>query len=162
MSKKYVQISVFCMLIVIFACKPKTDLYLERGLDILSNKKEVNFSLYQDITINEIGVIRDQKEGKKTLVLKLDDMTTQEAFNNDNIIGIRVWIVDENKVKRNEDWDFKPKLTTVKNYKYILQEIKIKEDQVQKIKIYMYIKEDSIKQKIGASLLLNKLNTYND
>jgi len=103
MNKKHVQISFFFMLTVMFACKPKTDLYLERGLDILSNKKEIDFNIYEDITIHELGVIRDQKEGIKTLVFKLDDTTTQEVFNNDNIMGVRVWIVDANNVKRNED-----------------------------------------------------------
>ena len=109
MNNKHVRISVFYMLIIIFACKPKTELYLERGLDILSNKKEVSFNILNDITISEIGVIRDQKEGIKTLVFKLDYITTQEAFNNDNIIGVRVWIMDDNGAKRIEDWDFKPK-----------------------------------------------------
>lgn len=162
MINKHVQTIVLCMLILIFACKPKTDLYLERGLDILSNKKKVNFNIHEDITINEIGVIRDQKEEIKTLVFKLDDMTTQEAFNNNNIMGVRVWVVGANNIKRNEDWDFKPKLTIVKNHKYILQEIKIKENQIKKIKVYMYTKENGKKNKIGTSLLLHKLNTYND
>lgn len=162
MNNKHVRISVFYILIIIFACKPKTELYLERGLDILSNKKEVSFNILNDITISEIGVIRDQKEGIKTLVFKLDYITTQEAFNNDNIIGVRVWIMDDNGAKRIEDWDFKPKLTQVKCYKYILKKIKIEEDQIMKMKIYMFTEIDGKKQKIGDSLMLNKVNTYND
>ena len=62
MSKKHVEILVFLLLIMTFACKPKTELYLERGLDILSNKKEVNFNIHKGITIEEIGIIRDQKK----------------------------------------------------------------------------------------------------
>lgn len=162
MRKKRVQISVLFVLILIIGCKPKTDLYLERGLDILSNKKEVKFNISHDIIINEIGVIRDQKKGIKTLVFKLDEMTTQEAFNNVNTLGIRVWIVDENGKKRIEDWDFKPKLVQVKKHNYILKKIAIKEDQVKKMKIYMYNVKNGQKHKIGDFLMLDKVNTYND
>jgi hypothetical protein len=162
MSKKYFHFLVFFTLIVVLACKPKTELYLERGLDILSNVEEVDFKINQDITINEIGVIRDQKEGIKTLVFKLDNNTNEEAFNTNNFIGVKVWIKDDNKTKRIENWDFKPKLTQVKGYKYILKEIKIKEDKIMKMKIYMFTEKNGKKQKIGDSLILNKVNTYND
>ncbi|MFL0352891.1 hypothetical protein [Xanthomarina sp. GH4-25] len=162
MENMKVNMSFLFLLLISVACKPKTDLYLERGLDILSNTKEVNFNIFKGITINEIGVIRDQKEGIKTLVFKLDEDTSKEAFNNDNIFGIRVWIIDDNKNKRIENWDFNPKLTQVKKYKYITKEIKIKEDQIKKMKIYMFNEIDGEKHKIGDSLMLNKVNTYND
>lgn len=162
MKKAKVNILFFFLLIIGVACKPKTDLYLERGLDLLSNTEKVNFNIFKEITINEIGVIRDQKEGIKTLVFKLDNNTDEEAFKNNNLIGVRVWIVDENKAKRIENWDFKPKLTQVKKHKYILKEIKIKEDQIKKMKIYMYQEIDKKKHLIGTSLILNKVNTYND
>ncbi|MFT5627347.1 MAG: hypothetical protein ACI92X_000572 [Dokdonia sp.] len=162
MIKKHFEIVVFSLLIMTFACKPKTELYLERGLDILSNKKEVNFNIHKGITIKEIGVIRDQKEGTKTLVFKLNKTATKEGFNDVNSLGVRVWILDDNKNKRIENWDFNPKLFQIKEYKYILKEIKIKEDQIKKMKIYMFKERDGKKFKIGDSLMLNKVNTYND
>ena len=162
MNKEKVSIFVFFALITAFGCKSKVDLHLERGLDILSNKKQVNFNISNDITIKEIGVIRDQKEGMKTLVFKLDDNTTKESFDNVNTLGVRVWILDDNEVKRIENWDFKPKLIQVKKHKYILKEITIKEDQIKKMKIYMFKEKDGRKIKIGDSLMLNKVNTYND
>ena len=163
MTKKSLNFLVFIFILVIStACKPKVELYLERGLDILSNKKEVNLNIYKGITIREIGVIRDQKKGSKTLVFKMDEATTKEDFNNDNIFGVRVWIIGDDNAKRIENWDFKPELTLVNDYKYILKEIEIEEDQIKKMKIYMFIKEGKKKHKIGDSLMLNKVNTYND
>jgi len=162
MIKKYLPFLVFYILIIILACKPKTDLYLERGLDILSNKKEIDFNVSPDIKIKELGIIRDQKEGIKTLVFKLDDMVLQESFTDVNTIGVRVWIVDDKETKRIEDWDFKPKLFQVNQHKYILKEINIKEDQIKRMKIYMYTILDGKKHKIGNSLTLFKVNTYND
>ncbi len=162
MSKKHVEILVFLLLIMTFACKPKTELYLERGLDILSNKKEVNFNIHKGITIEEIGIIRDQKKSVKTLVFKLNDTTTKEFFNDVNVLGVRVWIMDDNGTKRIENWNFKPKLFQIKEHKYILKEIIIKEDQIKKMKIYMFKEIDKKKFKIGDSLMLNKVNTYND
>ncbi|RYH76195.1 hypothetical protein EVU94_04340 [Flavobacteriaceae bacterium 144Ye] len=154
-------LSVIIIITSVLSCKPKVDLYLERGLDILSNKKQINFNLYQNIIIEEIGVIRDQKEDTKTLVFKLDNNTNKDDFKN-NILGIRVWIIDKNQKKRIENWDFKPILKQVNGYKYIIKEIKVKEDQIKKMKIYMYQNINNKKHKVGDSLMLNKVNTYND
>lgn len=162
MIRRYFLCFIFFMLTLFFACKPKTELYLERGLDILSNVKEIEFNLYEDIIIEEIGIIRDQKEEAKTLVLKLDNNINKEAFKNNNIIGVKVWIVDNNNNERIENWDFKPKLIQSKEYKYILKEIKVKEDRIKKMKIYAYQKIDGKKHKIGSSILLHKIYTYND
>lgn len=153
---------ILLLLLISFGCKSKTELYLERGLDILSNKEVIDFDLYSGITIKELGVIRDQKESVKTLVLKLDNSTDEKAFKNEYEIGIRVWILDKNKTKRIENWDFKPKLTQVKGYKYILRKIRIEEDKIKKMKIYMFSKKNGKKIKIGDSLIINKVNTYND
>lgn len=162
MAKVHVKILLLFLFMLAFACKPKTELYLERGLDILSNKKEVNFQIHKGITIREIGVIRDQEKNDKTLVFKLNSSTVKESFNDVNTLGLRVWIVDDNEVKRIENWDFKPKLFQIKEHKYILKEIEIKEDQIKKMKIYMFKEEEGKKFKIGDSLMLNKVNTYND
>lgn len=162
MSKKYAEILIFFLLVITFTCKPKTELYLERGLDILSNKKEVNFKIHKNIAIKEIGVIRDKKNSNKTLVFKLNSSTTEDVFKDINELGVRVWITDDNGAKRIENWDFRPKLVQVKEHKYILKEIKIKEGQIRKMKIYMYQEIDKKKHKIGDSLMLNKVNTYND
>ena len=152
----------FFTLMLIFGCKSKTELYLERGLDILSNVKEIDFNIYQDLTVNEVGIIRDQKEDTKTLVFKLDNDTNVKAFENDNIIGIRVWIIDNNNNKRKEDWDFKPKLIQSNDYKYITKEIEVEEDRIKKMKIYAYQLKDGKKHKKGSSILLQKIYTYND
>lgn len=162
MSSNYTKISVFFLLIIAIACKPKTELYLERGLDILSNKEEVSFDIYKGVTIEEIGVIRDQKSNLKTLVFKLNKTATRNAFVQENNLGVRVWIIDDDKNRRIENWDFKPELTEVNEHKYILKEIKIKEDQIKRMKIYMFKVINGNKVKIGDSLTLNKVNTYND
>lgn len=153
---------VLLLMVLVNSCKPKTELYLERGLDILSNKHELNYKINDVVTITELGVIRDQKEGVKTLVLKLNDSASAEAINKDIIIGLTVWIIDENKKKRIEKWDFIPKFTQVKNFKYILNQIKIKEDQISRMKIFIYNESEGRVNKIGPSITLNKVNTYND
>jgi hypothetical protein len=144
------------------SCKSKTELYLERGLDILSNKKEVNFQLFKDVWVKEIGVIRDQKLEKKKLILNLKESLGKAMFEIDDMIGVRVWIIDDNKVKRVENWDFKPLIVYRKGFKYLLKEIKIKEDQIKKMKIYSFKEINGKKIKLGDSLMLKKVNTYND
>ncbi|TYA52227.1 hypothetical protein FVF61_12840 [Formosa maritima] len=153
---------VSLLALFVCSCKPKTELYLERGLDILSNKHELNYKINEDVVVKELGIIRDQKEGIKTLVLKLNDSAIVNAIDKDIIIGITVWIIDENKKKRIEKWDFIPKFTQVNKHKYIMNEIKIEEDQVNKMKIFLYKKNEGRKNKIGPTIILNKVNTYND
>ena len=118
-------ILIFLTFLTAMSCKSKTELYLERGLDILSNKKEVNFQLFKDVWVKEIGVIRDQKLEKKTLILNLKDTLGKAMFEIDDMIGVRVWIIDDNKVKRVENWDFKPLIVYRKGFKYLLKEIKM-------------------------------------
>lgn len=155
--------TIFFLLIISFGCKPKTDLYLERGLDILSNKEKVNFTLINGIKIEEVGVIRDQKEGIKTLIFKMDESTSKDFLSNEEVFfGVRVWIIGEDQKKRIENWDFEPNLIEVENFKYILKPIQIREHQIKKMKIYLYKIENKKKLKIGDSLMLNKVNTYND
>ena len=162
MSTKYIYSVILLALLMFFGCKPKTELYLERGLDILSNVKKVKFNIYRDVVIEEIGVIRDQKEETKTLVFKLNDNIDKEDFGNNKVIGVTVWIVDKNNNERKEHWDFKPELIEANKHKYILKEIKVKEDRIKKMKIYAYQNIDGKKDKIGSSILLNKIYTYND
>ena len=152
----------FLTFLTAMSCKSKTELYLERGLDILSNKKEGNFQLFKDVWVKEIGVIRDQKLEKKTLILNLKDTLGKAMFEIDDMIGVRVWIIDDNKVKRVENWDFKPLIVYRKGFKYLLKEIKIKEDQIKKMKIYSFKEINGKKIKLGDSLMLKKVNTYND
>ena len=155
-------ILIFLTFLTAMSCKSKTELYLERGLDILSNIKEVNFQLFKDVWVKEIGVIRDQKLEKKTLILNLKDSLGKAMFEIDDMIGVRVWIIDDNKVKRVENWDFKPLIVYRKGFKYLLKEIKIKEDQIKKMKIYSFKEINGKKIKLGDSLMLKKVNTYND
>ncbi|WP_250433641.1 hypothetical protein [Hanstruepera flava] len=163
MNNKKSYILLFYLLALTFGCKPKTELYLERGLDILSNKVNVNFDLYDGIIIEEVGVIRDQKEGTKTLVFKLNENTSMnDLLSKDVFLGVRVWIIGKNAQKRIENWDFKPNLIEVEGYKYILKRINIKEDQIKKMKVYLYQEKNGRKQKMGSPLILNKVNTYND
>lgn len=162
MIKNYNQYLFYLTFIIILGCKSKTELYLERGLDILSNTKEVNLNIYNDIIINEVGVIRDQKEKTKTIVFKLNQNAKEESIEDNYVIGVRVWIVDKDNHKRKENWDFKPKLITASDHKYFLKKINVKEDRIRKMKIYAYQKLDDEKRVIGSSIVLHKIYTYND
>lgn len=155
-------LSVLLLLLIVISCKPKTELYLERGLDILSNKHVLNYKISEGVVVRELGIIRDQKEDIKTLVLKLNDSANANKIDKDITIGMTVWIIDANKKKRIEKWDFIPKFTQVKNYKYILNGINIEEDQINKMKIFLYKKSEGRNNKIGPIITLNKVNTYND
>ena len=66
------------------------------------------------------------------------------------------------RLKRVENWDFKPLIVYRKGFKYLLKEIKIKEDQIKKMKIYSFKEINGKKIKLGDSLMLKKVNTYND
>ncbi len=129
-----------CSLLVLFlflsSCKlkTKTELYLERGLDILSNKKEVDFSFGKDIKVAEIGIIRDQKENKKTLILKLDGPVNQE-FLNEHILGIEAQIVQDKKILK-KNLDFKPELTTINQHYYLVSEIDVPQDKIKQMTLF--------------------------
>ena len=97
-----------------------------------------------------------------TVDANLKDTLGKAMFEIDDMIGVRVWIIDDNKVKRVENWDFKPLIVYRKGFKYLLKEIKIKEDQIKKMKIYSFKEINGKKIKLGDSLMLKKVNTYND
>ncbi|MEM9001240.1 MAG: hypothetical protein AAGB24_13330 [Bacteroidota bacterium] len=134
-------------------------MYLERGLDILSNKKEVNFELHDGIRINEVGVIRDKKEHKKILVLKMDNQVT-DALLRDYTVRLRARIKTEEA--RIENWDFVPSICVTNGHTYLTKEIEIPEDKINKLVIYLYRPGDEKKRAIGNRLELKNLFTYND
>ncbi len=153
---------VLVIFLILSSCKlkTKTELYLERGLDILSNKKEVNFSLGGNITVKEVGVIRDQKENKKTLVLKLAGPVNQ-GFLNDHILGVRIQIKQDKKTIR-KNFDFKPLLITVNEYDYLARVIDVPQDKIKQMDLFFYQTNDPEKQIVGELLKLNNIITYND
>jgi hypothetical protein len=157
--------SVLALLIgsLLTACglKSKTELYLERGLDILSNKKQVEFTLTEGVEIEELGVIRDKKEGKKVLVFRMHPSTHQDALSG-YTIGLKARIRGENDSVRIELWDFDPNLQAVKSNQYLTRDIYMKEDKIQKLNVYLYLAGDVKKQRIGDLLVVQNLWTYND
>lgn len=159
--RKY-SLHVLVIFLILSSCKlkTKTELYLERGLDILSNKKEVNFSLGGNITVKEVGVIRDQKENKKTLVLKLAGPVNQ-GFLNDHILGVRIQIKQDKKTIR-KNFDFKPLLITVNEYDYLARVIDVPQDKIKQMDLFFYQTNDPEKQIVGELLKLNNIITYND
>lgn len=156
--------SWYLILIFLFlgSCKlkTKTELYLERGLDILSNKKEVNFSFGGNITINEVGVIRDQKENKKTLVIKLDGPVNTD-FLNEHMLGIEVQVA-QNKNTTKKNFDFRPELISIKEYNYLIRVIDVPQDKIKVMTLFFYRINDPGKQSVGKILKLNNIITYND
>lgn len=157
---KYILISLILFSSLLFSCKlkTKTELYLERDLDILSNKKEVNFSFNDDIEIEEIAVIRDKKENKKTLVLKLENSTVQKNFLN-CLFKITAKIEQEDGAKRIDEWEFEPIITVAGENRYILKQINIKEDKIQKFTIQLVKNNEKLNDK---ALIVKNLYTYND
>lgn len=141
--------------------KPKTELYLERGLDILSNKKQVNFILIDSIEIEQIGVIRDKKEHIKVVVLMMNPETDSMSLNGFRI-GLRAEIKGDGGRIRTEQWDFEPKIVEVKSFRYLTKEIKLREDKIQKLSVFLYREIDTSEQILGNVLTLENLLTYND
>lgn len=160
MPKYSLHVLVIFLILTSCKLKTKTELYLERGLDILSNKKEVNFSFRENIKIKEVGVIRDQKENTKTLVLKLEEPINQ-GFLNDHILGVKVQIKQDKKlVKKN--FDFKPLLITVNKNNYLIRVIDVPQDKIKQMDLFFYQINDPVKQIVGERLILNNIITYND
>ena len=98
---RFGRLAVLIILIVV-SCrlKTKTELYLERGLDILRNKKAVNFTFTEGVQVEEVGVIRDQKENKKTLVLKLIKPVDQD-FIREHMMAVEAEVVEAKKLRGN-------------------------------------------------------------
>lgn len=134
---------------------------MERGLDILSNKKQVNFKLFEGVEIEQIGVIRDKKEDKKVIVFMLSPKTDSISLAGYKI-GLRAGIKGDENNTRTERWDFNPKILSVKSYKYLTREITLKEDKIQKLSVFLYRNIDSREQRQGNVLTVENLLTYND
>ena len=151
------------LVLIIAACslKSKEELYMERGLDILSNKKQVNFQLKEGVTIEEIGVIRDKKERKKVLVFKMHPTIHTDSLTG-KMISLRARIVEKNKSVRIEHWDFEPVLMEIGGHKYLTTDIHLEEDKIQKLYVYIYRFGDDKKRNQGPVLTVPNLGTYND
>lgn len=156
-------IPLLLVILLVSSCvlKSKTELYLERGLDILSNKKQVEFTLAEGVEILEVGVIRDQEEEKKVIVLRMAPETTQAALDGYEI-GLRARIRTAGDSVRVEHWDFLPVLLERRGHKYITRDILLEEDKIQKLYVYLYRAVDGEKQRQGRTLTINNLWTYND
>lgn len=141
--------------------KSKNELYMERGLDILSNKIKVDFSLSNDLIIEEIGVIRDKKTNKKTLIFKLPD-SLEVGSTADCVVGVKAKIRDQKKRLRTEKWDFHLKIMEIGGHKYVIRDIKVSEDKIQDLTVYLYRWVEGEKQYFGETLTVKKLHTYND
>jgi hypothetical protein len=141
--------------------KTKTELYMERGLDLLSNKQQVDFALSRDVFIEELGVIRDKKEGKKILVFRMHPSTEQQALEGHKL-SLRARIKQKDDSIRIEEWDFVPVLIEVSDHKYLTREIQMEEDRIQKLYIRLNDTEDGNKEKRGPLLTVVNLWTYND
>lgn len=143
--------------------KPKTELYLERGLDILSNKKIVDFEFIDEIVVKEIGVVRDKKENKKTLIFKMGN-----GVSKDKLALYKIRMVAEikgkgkTKTKTVKKWDFKPTMFRVNETNYIIREIRVKEDRIRKLSVFLYHLDDREKTPAGSTLTIKNLYTYND
>lgn len=141
--------------------KPKTELYLERGLDLLSNKKQVNFILLDSIEIEQIGVVRDKKEQKKVIVFMMNPETDSKRLDGLRV-GLRAGIRGEDNKFRTVQWDFDPKIIERKGHRYLTKDIKLREDKIQKLSVFLYRDIDTSEQIQGNVLMLKNLLTYND
>ena len=141
--------------------KSKEELYMERGLDILSNKKMVDFVFIDGVEVEEIGVIRDKKKQVKVLIFKMSDQTELHGLEGYKV-ALRARIKAGNDQVRTERWDFDPKIIEVNSHKYLRTEIPVKERMINKLSIYLYQKDDPGKQRRGEELIVNKLPTHND
>jgi len=160
MKYKYTLLVLLPILIISCSFKTKTELYLERGLDVLNNVKEVNFNLIDNYCIKKIGVIRDEKQKKKTLVIMLSPFTEEKLVNNYSL-GIQI-VFNNNGKKVVEQWDIKPNIKTVKGFSYIIKEIPyLSVNKIQKASIYLYDRK-KFERKIGNNLEINNLFTNND
>lgn len=154
---------VLLVFTVAFACnfKPKTELYLERGLDILSNKKDVDFILLDSIEIDQIGVIRDKKEQKKVIVFMMNSKTDSMSLQGLRV-GLRAGIKGDDSGMRTERWDFEPRIIERKGFRYLTRDIVLKEDKIQTLSVFLYRDKDTNEQSLGEILTLENILTYND
>tara|TARA_R110002094_G_scaffold32082_1_gene44762 strand:+ start:306 stop:782 length:477 start_codon:yes stop_codon:yes gene_type:complete len=154
---------LFWFLVCLVSCnlKSKTDLYLERDLDVLGNKVKVDFYITENIYIKEVAIIRDKKEAKKTLVISLDASIPEELWSS-YLISIEAKIIDSEKEIRIEKWDFTPSLTKAGDRIYILKDIKVKESKIQNftLRLFKIVRNEKIKE--GKTLNIKKLHTNND
>jgi hypothetical protein len=141
--------------------KSKTELYLERGLDLLSNKEVVDFALSEEVIIEELGIIRDKKEGKKVLVFKMHESTRQTGLAGHKIF-LRARIKQADGAFRVERWDFTPVLIEVRGYKYLTTEFRMEENKIQKLSVRLMDAKNENKKNQGPVLTVFNLWTYND
>ncbi len=152
---------LFASLAIACTLKPKTELYLERGLDILSNKKQVEFTLHDSIEIKQIGIIRDKKEQKKVIVFMMNCKTDSMSLIGLRV-GLRARIKGDDNGARTERWDFEPRIIERKGFRYLTKDIILKEDKIQQLSVFLYRENDTDEQRLGELLTLENMLTYND
>ena len=151
------------IVLIVASCslKSKTELYLERGLDLLSNKQQVDFALSEKVIVEEVGVIRDKKEGKKVLVLRMHP-STEQAHLDGNKIHLRTRIKQKDNAVRIEEWDFSPNLLEFGGHKYLTTELNVEEDKIRKLSVSLIDSENGQVSRRGPVLTVINLWTYND
>ena len=159
-SIKIILVTIATFLCISCTHKSKTELYLERGLDVLNNVKTVEFEFIEGYTVHRIGVIRDERSSEKTLVLDLGPDVELDHITKYSI-GIRAeYKIEGQKIV--EQWDFKPELTLINEYNYLITKIPYTSaHKIDKVKFYLYdrIKFDG---EIGRKHELKNLYTNND
>ncbi len=145
----------------LFSCnlKSKTEIYLERGLDILDNVIVLNDDSFHRFKINKIGVIRENEKNIRKLIFMIEDY---EPISQNDTYKMRLIAHKEilRKHHISEIWDIEINIFEKREYQYIIHDIETEfKNRIDTVKIVLI---DNNNKPISDTIKFNNLYLNND
>lgn|SRR5690554_6782158 len=140
-----------------FSCQTKdVDGYLKEGLDNYDKSRDVNQDFIDGYGINKIAFDRIDNNSLK-VVLKLSDGSNKETIDS---LSLGAYVFMDNKyIGVNDgklDWNTKPELNRINNYKYIIDTIAIPNRTMDSLVFYLFDR-DGYRRIIGTRIYLKNI-----
>jgi len=104
--------------------KSKEVLHMERQLEFLDNTREVNQLLGDSIFVEKCGFLRNKKEGKRYLILKVRTTPSDNYFVHRQLAAHVRFVLGDTITT--ENWQLTPIFFKYNQDRYLLQEFKTK------------------------------------
>lgn len=149
-------------MLFIVACnlKTKTELYLERELDILDNVISINNGkLGDEILVRKIGVIRNRDKNTRDLILLLDSVPISEREN--QLIRIIAYKEILGTWHKSDTWDIKINPISNKKNQYIVHDL-VSRIEIRADTLKMFLIDAEREMAISDTIQFNNLYLDND
>lgn len=148
--------SIFISTVTVSCTSTTKDFYLDNGLEKYRKSRNVNQEFVKGYGINKIAFFEIDQDNI-TVVLKLNDQTDQQMLDN---YSLGAYVFKDNKytgvLDGKLDWNTKPELTVIHQYKYIIDTIAIPRE-MDSLVFYLY-ERDKYRKIIGDRIVLKNIS----